>query len=810
MRFGRNLHRYHVVEWAPFYIDYQALKQRYKAAQRLAVDQAKAPDLTDFRAFLHQELSKARSFYERKHGTLQQSVKTLFELHSIDRDLDLHLPSALEVEDLQATIVEWRDSFKQLLWFWVVNFDKTILSLAKFETHLAASTNDLALRTRSIDGLCRLENTLDTLSKVKSQIDAGPPTQVTSKQPTETLLSHLPSKGELALIERDDDCGLELHLEERPGGFKTDRNSLEEYLFSLLYFSIMTASNACVQVLLRVIGSLPRFGDHVHRLISRLGRTRRLQDQNTPIQNPGTDATIPKVEANAIVGRLARVVARLGLLRTSFQFKDRLGRLPLHYAVEYGLLPVCQEIPKHMREDRAEQYIATESPAFIPDSEGLTPTDLAVLHGNLEILNMLLDDRDRRIRDARTNGPHFPQSELLPGNLLTTAIELQYFPVFQLLHRSGIDVRYADRQSNTALHLAVRSRKEQYLTEILHHRSHDQTLNLDARESVYGRTPLIMASENGDHSLVYMLLQAGADPTIEDNLGWRAKDHAAFRGWLPIAKELSHLAADQLEKGDEVNSIEQQRRHHVKSELSINFAERLKRQPSADECEVFVNLGALDTYKPVLGVDLGPYVKPDPYTPQREADYTVEVRAINGDQTRHLVQLPVLEDRANKPWRFVTKDPEDFKLAFTIYHSTTSAQKGDSPIGSAVALLRSLKHGFGPARESLSRNFTIPILHKDNLEFIGTITFYCLIVTPFPHPDPRKVIQRELPCLGEDGLPIIGHRGMGQNDPGARHLQLGENTIESFKSAKASGASYVEFDVQLTKDDVRSYTMTFS
>ncbi|KAL8927816.1 MAG: hypothetical protein Q9208_002233 [Pyrenodesmia sp. 3 TL-2023] len=311
-----------------------------------------------------------------------------------------------------------------------------------------------------------------------------------------------------------------------------------------------------------------------------------------------------------------------------------------------------------------------------------------------------------------------------------------------------------------------------------------------------------MASENGDHSLVYMLLQAGADPTIEDNLGWRAKDHAAFRGWLPIAKELSQLAADQLEKGDEVNSIEQQRRHNVKSELSINFAERLKRQQSADECEVFVNLGALDTYKPVLGVDLGPYVKPNPYTPQREADYTVEVRAINGDQTRHLVQLPVLEDRANKPWRFVTKDPEDFKLAFTIYHSTTSGQKGDSPIGSAVALLRSLKQGFGPARESLIRNFTIPILHNDNLEFIGTITFYCLIVTPFPHPDPRKVIQRELPCLGEDGLPIIGHRGMGQNDPGGRHLQLGENTIESFKSAKASGASYVEFDVQLTKDDV--------
>ncbi|KAL8647737.1 MAG: hypothetical protein Q9226_006312 [Calogaya cf. arnoldii] len=290
MRFGQNLHRYQLVEWAPFYIDYQLLKQRYKAAQRLAVDQDKAVDLTDFGALLHQELSKARSFLERKHGTLQQSVKAVFELHPINKDLDLHLPTGLEVMDLQATIVELRDSFKQLLWFWVVNFDKTLSSLAKFETDLAASTNDLALRTRSVDELCQLENMLNTLSKCKSQIDVGPSTQVTStlpNQPTETLLSHLPSKAEPAAIERDDDSSLNLHVERRREGFKTDRHSFEEYLFSLLCFSIMTASHACVWVLLRAILSSLPFGDHVHRLISRLGRTTRLQDQNTAIQTPG-------------------------------------------------------------------------------------------------------------------------------------------------------------------------------------------------------------------------------------------------------------------------------------------------------------------------------------------------------------------------------------------------------------------------------------------------------------------------------------------------------------------------------------------
>ena len=33
-------------------------------------------------------------------------------------------------------------------------------------------------------------------------------------------------------------------------------------------------------------------------------------------------------------------------------------------------------------------------------------------------------------------------------------------------------------------------------------------------------------------------------------------------------------------------------------------------------------------------------------------------------------------------------------------------------------------------------------------------------------------------------------------------MQLGENTVESFIAAASLGASYVEFDVQLTKDHV--------
>ncbi len=49
---------------------------------------------------------------------------------------------------------------------------------------------------------------------------------------------------------------------------------------------------------------------------------------------------------------------------------------------------------------------------------------------------------------------------------------------------------------------------------------------------------------------------------------------------------------------------------------------------------------------------------------------------------------------------------------------------------------------------------------------------------------------------------VIGHRGLGKNTASNRSLQLGENTVPSFIAAANLGASYVEFDVQLTKDHI--------
>lgn len=47
MKFGQNLHRYQVLEWMPFYIDYNNLKKLYKIAAKAAVERGEDTDWTE-------------------------------------------------------------------------------------------------------------------------------------------------------------------------------------------------------------------------------------------------------------------------------------------------------------------------------------------------------------------------------------------------------------------------------------------------------------------------------------------------------------------------------------------------------------------------------------------------------------------------------------------------------------------------------------------------------------------------------------------------------------------------------------------
>ena len=46
MKFGHGLHRYQVVEWTPFYIDYKVLKALFKKAAKAGVEREEDADFT--------------------------------------------------------------------------------------------------------------------------------------------------------------------------------------------------------------------------------------------------------------------------------------------------------------------------------------------------------------------------------------------------------------------------------------------------------------------------------------------------------------------------------------------------------------------------------------------------------------------------------------------------------------------------------------------------------------------------------------------------------------------------------------------
>lgn len=162
-------------------------------------------------------------------------------------------------------------------------------------------------------------------------------------------------------------------------------------------------------------------------------------------------------------------------------------------------------------------------------------------------------------------------------------------------------------------------------------------------------------------------------------------------------------------------------------------------------------------------------------------------------------QLPV---KTNMTDIFVTFDIvptyQYSNVPITANHPLRRDQK---ILGRAVALLNSAYTGVGPHLRSLNNSITSPIIESDSLDILGSVRFEYMIISPFEHPA-MKLSRSDTYWKQLVSTRVIGHRGLGKNVSDKKSLQLGENTVESFIAAASLGASYVEFDVQLTKDFV--------
>lgn len=143
--------------------------------------------------------------------------------------------------------------------------------------------------------------------------------------------------------------------------------------------------------------------------------------------------------------------------------------------------------------------------------------------------------------------------------------------------------------------------------------------------------------------------------------------------------------------------------------------------------------------------------------------------------------------------------------AFSHHSNPCGNAKTSKTLGRAICLLKNVYTDIGENLCSLNSVVTLPIIESDTLEELGTIRFEVLRVNNFAHPNSIACLNGKLNDLYWKKListRVIGHRGMGKNVNTSLSLQLGENTVDSFIYAASLGASYVEFDVQLTKDYV--------
>ena len=216
---------------------------------------------------------------------------------------------------------------------------------------------------------------------------------------------------------------------------------------------------------------------------------------------------------------------------------------------------------------------------------------------------------------------------------------------------------------------------------------------------------------------------------------------------------------------------------------------------------VVVTLGSTDVRKLTstmpITLDTLPLTKAIPT--HLDAALSLVVTAKNAEGEPYIFDLPFQDSQATESLVFYTTTPDKVQLLFDII--PTYSGNPSKIVARAVALLSSVRTNVGLGRSSLQGGVILPIIEGSTLNVIGTISFEFITITPFEHENmtvgPNSTYWKSLVRSR-----VIGHRGMGKNDLGRKSLQLGENTLASFIAAANLGASYVEMDVQLTKDNI--------
>lgn len=853
MKFGRTLPRNQVPEWASAYINYKGLKKLIKAASQASQNGEKV-DLAEFFFALDRNLEDVDSFYNKKFSEACRRLKLMQDRYGQMPDVsDLDVD---ETEELMGALLELRSQFRNLQWFGEINrrgfvkitkkLDKKVPNSATQHRYIATKVDPKPFAKDNTIArlLMDINKWLSALGDDKNMDDNRSERSIRSlgRASAKAMLS-VPSAllDQLDQAIREDDVkALEARLGET--NLTLSEDPAQGLLLNLLQRSISARSKRSIEYLISRIQTLDEPDDInerncIHRLVIHIGRTKQGKGENeapaypfpagnhyasqyiTPAASP---AAQPEIEAkeNTLDKSDEAVDTLIYLLdklredqRCALAIRDSFGRLPLHYAAQFGFVVVCRIVMEKMQEwGQFDVEQGIDAPEW-QDKEGNAPLHLSVIGGHALTTQTLLQGENWRgpKEDKSAMRRHVSKSSAV----LAIATKANFKRIVKLLVDAGVDINWQDGVGETALHIAARFGHDE-CARILIEGTDEQKADLNAVEKNFHWTPLHIAAVDGHLSVATLLVEAGADVDKLDSSGWTAKEHASLRGHLPIARLLKEntrvdeVTATPPTNGDdaqgkdvagtsppEVSSLGDRR-----SNGSSRVAEPVKtfgHRYLKDESLVLVSLGSMDMRKDVDAVKLDRVPLNEAHTTQLDTALSVVVSANGAQGEPTIIDLPVHENISTEPIVFTTKNAANVKLLFDIVPTYSGNEK--NKIGRGVALLSSVRPSVGSKRMNLQGDVCVPVVSSATLEVIGTVNFNFLVVTPFSHPN-MEVTSQQTYWKKLASTMVIGHRGLGKNVTSNRSLQLGENTVESFIAAANLGAQYVEFDVQLTKDHV--------
>ncbi|EDU44462.1 UgpQ Glycerophosphoryl diester phosphodiesterase [Pyrenophora tritici-repentis] len=860
MKFGHNLPRNQVPEWASSYINYKGLKKLVKNAAEAYKNGAEL-DLAEFFFSLDRNLEDVDSFYNRKYAECARRLRLLHGRYGrvaqmpdgIDKD---------EAQDLMGALLELRSSMRKLQWYGEVNrrgfikitkkLDKKIETVCLQERYLASKVNPkpFAHNLPLNQDMKAVNEWLSGLGDIKTFDDTGSTHSAGSLGRVPGRSLHLPSTllDAVDLAIRGDKAeDLRQQLTEAAANNGKSSSSFQQLLLNFLQRAVSCRAKSCIEMLLKDIISLDEEDDInkrncVHRLVINIGRSKSgetlgadgavLQTSNEPRNFilPATDpnrqprpCTTTEEESTQLLSENDESVRLLiylldqlrGEQRNALQSRDSYGRLPLHYAAQYGFVIICEVVMKHMQDWGQFDVSQGIDSDYWQDAEGNAPLHLSVMGGHPLTTKALLTAESWR----GTNEEKLVCRKTIArsGAALALATRSNFVDIVRLLVEAGVDVNYQDEGGEAALHMAARYGYDECAKVLLEGSSINKA-DVNVAEKTFAWTPLFIACVDDHLSMVEILAAAGADLQKCDNSGWTAKEHAALRGHMEIAARLAELAPiDESPRVAPTDTRIARAGSPTQSSLDERRSKNLNRDNNTpvqkapepvktfghryltNQTMVLVSLGSMDIRKDVPAVKLDDIPLADAHATQLDTALSVVVGAAGASGDSTVIDLPIRENIATEPITFMTSDVSKVKLLFDIVPTYAGSQ--ERVVGRAVALLSTIKTSIGSKRISLQGDVQVPIVAASTLDVIGAVNFNFLIITPFHHPR-MAITEQHTYWKKMASTMVIGHRGLGKNTASRTSLQLGENTIQSFISAANLGAEYVEFDVQLTKDHV--------